>query len=234
MVILLRGWCVGLYSRVGDRDPDSAAESDGQLRTRARATQACKADQVDDRSIERAPSDATPPDDTTAGITPRGNSMMSRMVSRLVVLTLLVACVASLLGFLGGRTATATASDDGYRLTLSYPETSRPGLDIRWQLSVDHPGGFGHAITIAVSARYFDLFETQGFYPTPAETTRDARFVYLKFTPPPQGATFRVLFDAYLQPYIPVDDLLANDAVVALVVHKKNVVTLHYRTWVLP
>jgi hypothetical protein len=172
-------------------------------------------------------------DNTTANITSR-SSRVGQAGSRLFVVVLLVICAASVVGVLGGRTATATASGNGYRLSLSYPETSRPGLDIRWQLSIQHPGGFDRPITIAVTAAYFDLFETQGFYPTPAETTRDDRFVFMTFTPPARGATFRVLFDAYLQPYIAVGDLLANDAVVELLAHDRRVASLHYRTWVLP
>jgi hypothetical protein len=173
-------------------------------------------------------------DDTAADITTRSNSVLARIGSRVFVLVLLAACVAGVLGLLGGRTATATGTGDGYRLSLSYPQTSRPGLDIKWQLSIEHQGGFDRPITIAVSARYFDLFETQGFYPTPAETTRDDRFVYMTFTPPAHGPTFRVLFDAYLQPYVAVEDLLANDAVVELIVHGKRVASVHYRTWVFP
>ena len=46
---------------------------------------------------------------------------------------------------------------------------------------------------------YFNIFETQGFHPEPADETRDAHTLYLTFTAPP-GDTFVVDFDAYIQP----------------------------------
>lgn len=174
------------------------------------------------------------PDSTTEGITARSNSWLSRLASRAVMVFLLAACIAASVGLLGGRTDTATASAAGYRMVLSYPGTSRPGLDTYWQLSVQHPGGFHRPITIAVTATYFDLFETQGFYPTPSDTSRDDSFVYLTFSPPAHGTTFRVLYDAYLQPYIAPSRLLANDATVAVVSHGERVAAVHYSTWVLP
>ena len=88
---------------------------------------------------------------------------------------------------------------------------------------MSHPGGFHGPITIAVTGRHFDLFETQRFYPTPAATTRDATNVYLTFTRPPTGDTFKVMYEAYIQPYVAPDHLLGQHATVALVDHGKRV-----------
>ncbi len=173
-------------------------------------------------------------DSTIAGITDRNGSRISRLASRTFVAGLLAICVAGAAGLLGGHTSKAVAAGGGYDLSLSYPGTSRPGLDTFWQLKVVHPGGFKGPLTVAVTGSFFDLFETQGFYPTPSATTRDGTYVYLKFTPPPHGDTFIVVFDAYLQPYIAPTNLFRNDAVVALLRHDKPVASIDYSTFVLP
>ncbi len=174
------------------------------------------------------------PDSTTEAVTTRETTRLARAASRGFVLLLLLVCIAGGVGLLGGHTATAAASGGGYRLTLDYPGTTRPGLDAFWQLSIHHPGGFRHPVTVAITASYFELFETQGFYPTPSDTTRDAEFVYLTFTPPPSGDTLKVLYDSYVQPYVAPTNLFANDATVAVVVHKEQVAAIHATTWVLP
>jgi hypothetical protein len=78
------------------------------------------------------------------------------------------------------------------------------------------------------------LFETQGWYPTPADTTADDRYVYEKFSAPKHGDTLTILFDSYLQPYLPPTDFLANDAVVAVMNHGKRQAAIPYTVWVVP
>ena len=82
---------------------------------------------------------------------------------------------------------------------MRYPGAARAGLDTPWRVTVEHPGGFGKEITLAVTGTYFDLFETQGFHPEPTEETRDGSTLYLTFTAP-DADTFVVDYDAYIQP----------------------------------
>jgi hypothetical protein len=173
-------------------------------------------------------------DSTIAGIPEQQRGVGSRLASRAFMLVLLLVCVAGGVGLLGGHTATATTDRDGYQLALSYPGTARPGLDTFWELHISHEGGFKKSITIAVTGSYFDLFETQGFYPTPSATTRDATDVYMTFTPPRHGDTLTVMYDAYAQPYIAPSHLLGQDATVALIDHGKPVVTLPFTVWMFP
>jgi hypothetical protein len=113
-----------------------------------------------------------------------------------VLLAVVLAASASLLGV---RTGTATASSGGWGISLRYPEVARAGLDVQWQATVTHDGGFGKEVTLAVTGDYFNIYETQGFHPQPTDETRDGDTLYLTFTAP-QGDTFVVDFDTYVQP----------------------------------
>jgi hypothetical protein len=71
---------------------------------------------------------------------------------------------------------------------------------VPFTVTVTRAGGFGDKVTLAVTGEYFDLYETQGFNPVPSETSRDGELFYLTFDAPPQGETFVVTYDAYIQP----------------------------------
>jgi hypothetical protein len=153
---------------------------------------------------------------------------------RIVTVLLLLACIAGLTGVLGGRTGHTAVTRHGYELKLDYPSTSRPGLDTVWRVSVVHHGGFKHPITLAVTGSYFDLFETQGWNPTPATVTRDGKVMLMSFTPPKSGDTFVVTYDSYLQPYIPITHLFAQHATVSLQHGDHSVAAIPFTTWVVP
>ena len=106
---------------------------------------------------------------------------------------------AGAVGVLGVHTSSSTSSGGGYALTVDYPRTARAGLDALWQVTVVHRGGFDQDVTLAVSASYFAIFESQRFFPEPTDETRDADTLYLTFAKPP-GDTFTVGYDAYIQP----------------------------------
>lgn len=82
---------------------------------------------------------------------------------------------------------------------MRYPQIARAGLDVTWQATVTHAGGLGKDVTLAITGDYLNIYETQGFHPTPAEETRDGSTLYLTFTAPP-GDTFVVDYDTYVQP----------------------------------
>lgn len=118
---------------------------------------------------------------------------------RLVLVAVLLLVGAGLGGLLGVRTEATTRTGQGYTLRLDYPASGRSGLDARWQVRVEHPDGFEDKLTLAVTGDYFDIFETQGFFPEPSETTRDGETLYLTFDSP-EGTTFLLDYDAYIQP----------------------------------
>lgn len=145
------------------------------------------------------------------------------------LLLLLLFVVAGLLGFLGVRTSTAHTEADGWTVAVEHATVARAGLDVPWQVTVTHPGGFGKELTLAVTGDYFDIFETQGFSPEPSDETRDGQTLYLTFQAPP-GDTFVVAYDAYIQPSAQT----GRDGTVAVMVDGDRVATTDFRTRLLP
>lgn len=113
------------------------------------------------------------------------------------VLLVFVLCGAS--GLLGVRSTTAHGSAPEVRVAVTHAAVARSGLDVPWQVRVEREGGFDDEITLAVTADYFEIFESQGMDPEPAEETRDGEWLLLTFTAP-EGDTFVVDYDAYIQP----------------------------------
>lgn len=152
------------------------------------------------------------------------------VAGRRLVLVLLVVLVAlSLGGVLGVRTSSVTSSANGYTLRLDYPATGRAGLDVTWRVRVDHPGGFDKELTLAVTGDYFDIFETQGFFPEPSKQVRDGEVLYLTFDAP-GGSTFTLDYDAYLQPA----SQQGRSAHLAVVADGSEVVGVDYTTRLVP
>ena len=128
-----------------------------------------------------------------------GSHPVALWLRRAMLTAMASVVLAGLLSLLGVHTSTTSAEGNGYDLTLSYP-VSRAGRSGHAVAGHRHPsrrpGQAGHP---RVTGDYFNIFETQGFHPEPADETRDAHTLYLTFTAPP-GDTFVVDFDAYIQP----------------------------------
>ncbi|HEY2879930.1 MAG TPA: hypothetical protein VGJ24_15265, partial [Nocardioides sp.] len=86
-----------------------------------------------------------------------GSHSRALWARRATVTVMAVAVATALTGLLGVRTSTATASRGGYSMSLRYPAVARAGLDVEWQVTVRHPGGFGKQLTLAVTGDYFDI-----------------------------------------------------------------------------
>jgi hypothetical protein len=145
----------------------------------------------------------------------------------LTVIALIV--VAGLVGVLGVHTSSAAAERAGWKLSVDYPKVARAGLDIRWRVHVQHPGGFGKTLTLAVSSSWWEIFETQGFFPQPDGMQRDGDTTYLAFDDPP-GDTFVLDYDAYIQPAAQV----GRTAHLGVVEGGSEVVGVDWRTRLVP
>jgi hypothetical protein len=143
----------------------------------------------------------------------------------LMTLVLLAAAI-TLLGVHSSRASTESA---GYEVQVVYPRIARAGLDVPWEVTVRHPGGFGSTVRLAVQAHYFDLFETQGFRPEPSDETREGDTWYLTFAAPP-GDTFRVYFDGYVQP----GSQRGRGGWVGVVDHGQLLARTGFSTWLWP
>jgi hypothetical protein len=156
------------------------------------------------------------------------------VIGRRIELTFMaLAGIVGATGFLGVKARTLRSSAFGYTMTLTYPQIARPGLDIPWRLTLHHPGGFDQKqmITVAVSNRYWDIFEFQGLHPSPSDETADSDFVYLTFEPPPAGSdSFSVSLDTYVQPA----SQIGRHAVTSVIIGGQHVTQVSYTTWLVP
>jgi len=146
---------------------------------------------VEDRSPDAAPSDST------LETVPRGPAR-TPVLRRIVLAGLTLIVLAAAAGLLGVKTGTATTSGDGYELELEYAAVARAGLDVPFDVTLTHPGGFDGDIVLAMTADYFDIFEHQGVSPEPDSETSEGPMVYLSFLAP-EGDEFRMGYDIYIQ-----------------------------------
>jgi hypothetical protein len=173
-----------------------------------------------------------PPGSTLADVAPPRPRRRARAGRRAVLGLLAVVVAAGAVGALGVHTGSAEASSpDGWRLKVWYPHIARAGLDVNFRVQVHHDGGFGSDdITLALSRRYFDIFETQGFHPDADKATSDGRYIYLSFSPPDAGDDFTVDYDAYIQPASQV----GRHAELSLMDHQNKRLTVNFHTWLVP
>jgi hypothetical protein len=159
-----------------------------------------------------------------------GESPTAALWGRRAALTLVaLLVVAALVGVLGVHTSTAQAERGGWTVSVDYPAVARAGLDVRWRVHVQHPGGFGKTLTLAVSSKWWEIFETQGFFPQPDGMQRDGATTYLDFDDPP-GDTFVLDYDAYIQPSAQV----GRTAHVGVVVDGAEAVGVTWKTRLVP
>jgi hypothetical protein len=160
-----------------------------------------------------------------------GGPGRAALASRRFFLSLLAVIVAlAATTLLGIHTSSTTAQAEGYTLRVDYPRIARAGLDMTWRVTVHHPGGFGtEPIRLSVSARYFDIFEHQAFYPDPSKSTGDGSMLDLEFDPP-TGDVFSLDFDAYIQP----SSQLGRRGEVVLMDGERERLRVDFRTWLIP
>ena len=164
-------------------------------------------------------------DSTLSDVKEVGSNRRGRALRRMTIALLTLAVLAGALGAFGERSSTVTAEQNGYRLQVTYGATSRAGLDTPWLVTVTHPAGFTGPVTLATTADYFDIFESQGFAPEPSGETSGGRYLYQQFVPPP-GDQLRVSFDAYVQP----SAQRGRRATTVLIVDGHEMARVSYRT----
>lgn len=142
-------------------------------------------------------------DSTLSGVSGIGGQQRAEhglWIRRVTVVILVIFIAAAASSLLGVHSVTVTAQSGGYRVDVRYARVARAGLDVPFTIRVQAPKPITEGVVIGVSADYFRMFETQGFFPEPAETHSDGSTVYLTFSPPPSGRVMVADYDAYIQP----------------------------------
>jgi hypothetical protein len=169
-------------------------------------------------------------DDSTLGdVRPVERGPRPTVVRRLLVALLTAIVLAGAAGLFGVRSSEATASAAGWTVSVTYATIARAGLDVPWKVTVRREGGFTGPITLAVTADYFDIYESQGLDPEPSSETSDGERLLWTFDPPP-GDELAVDFDAYIQP----SSQLGASGEVTVLDGGAEVVTVPFRTWLVP
>jgi hypothetical protein len=148
---------------------------------------------------------------------------------RVAIAFLTVFMLAGLSSLLGAHTSVASASAGGYTMTVTYPAVTRPGLPIRWEIEVQHPGGFTEPVRLATTFDYLHLFDISNLEPDASSSTATADQVIYVFDAPP-GDTFRVSMDGNTEP----DLHQLPETATGLVVNGRTVVRVIYATRVVP
>jgi hypothetical protein len=176
------------------------------------------------QAIRRSEDIPTAPPETSLSTLRR-----SRAVRRLLLAGLTAFVLVGATSFLGAHTNVQRGSGGGYEVTLAYPRVSRPGLAIRWILTIRHPGGFDGPVRVGTTSRYFDLFDFNNLDPTPGSATTHGELTVWEFDPP-VGETLVVTLDGRIEPA----QQSGRSAVTSVLNGDVPVVTLSYETRVMP
>jgi hypothetical protein len=169
------------------------------------------------------------PRTTLEGLESRRRDVVGAWSRRFFMSALAVLLVLGLLGWLGVRSATTSASQLGWSVQLTYASVARAGLDVPWQARVRHVGGFDSTVTLALSGDYLEIYETQAFHPSPSAEWRDGSTLYLQFDAPSSDEMV-VTYDAYIQPAAQV----GRTGSLAVLQDGRRVATCHFTTHLLP
>jgi hypothetical protein len=174
--------------------------------------------------LEEKPPDSTLRDRRSVAQNTRGRAVRRATIG---VLSVFVALGAA--GVFGMKSTSVSTDRGGYHLSVAYARVSRAGLDTPWRVTVRHPGGFSGPVTLATTASYFSMFESQGLSPEPIADTIAGRYEYQQFSPPP-GDTLTLVFDAYIQPA----SQRGRSAQTVLILDGHEVARVSYRTRLVP
>lgn len=153
----------------------------------------------------------------------------ARLGRRVGVCGLVVLVGLSLSGVLGQKTSVVSAAAGGYTLTVRYPSVIRPGVDVRWDVSVKNTHGFGKSLRLSFPRHYFDIFDINSMRPDPDSVTSDGdQFIYTWDSPP--GTAFTVAFDATVE----FGEHLGLDGATSVLQNNLPVVTARYHSREVP
>jgi hypothetical protein len=138
----------------------------------------------------------------------------------------------ALAGVFGVRTSEKAGAEGRFELEVAYASRTRPGLATPWSVTLKTQDGrpIGRPVVIATTSAYFAMFDENGLDPDPDASWTDAQRVYWEFQPASDASTFIVSFDARIEPGVQA----GRSGATSLVVDDRDVITVRYRTEVLP
>jgi hypothetical protein len=137
---------------------------------------------------------ATLPNSRDAAASRRG-----RNLRRIGIGVLLLFVAAALIGLLGPRAATTTATAGGYEFTVRHGQITRPGVPVPLEITVRRDGGFDGPVTLSIDKDLLNRMDFNDWYPNPdGETSGPDRLEY-EFAPP-SGDVLHVMLDARTAP----------------------------------
>jgi hypothetical protein len=170
------------------------------------------------------------PVDTTFDVREADTLHGGRLVRRCFTVVLVLLVALGLTGALGIHTSTAHAAAGATSVRVDYPRVARAGQDTLFRVTVRHDTAFGSdPVVIAISKRYFEIFETQGFEPGPDAESATDRYYYLEFDSPP-GRALTLTYDSYIQP----GSQIGRSADVVVTVGDEQPVRTRITTWLVP
>jgi hypothetical protein len=129
----------------------------------------------------------------------------------------------------GVSTQTASATGGGYVLDVRYPTVTRPALATPFDIRIERPGGFEGPVDVAVSWDWLEMWDENGWYPTPSSSWADDDHLVMEFDPPP-GDVLVIEFDARIQPA----QQHGTDGEVAVLADDQPAAAVRFHTKVLP
>lgn len=140
--------------------------------------------------------------------------------------------LAGLLGFLGVRSATAVASANGYTVEVTHAAVTRPGLATPLEVRVtrDDDSSLPPMVTTRIESSYLAIFDENGLDPEPVSSFQSGQWTLWTFEVPDGAQILEVTLDARLEPAVQ----WGRDSTVTVEVGGEEMVTVEFRTWVMP
>jgi len=166
-----------------------------------------------------------PPEDS-------GTYRWERVVRYGSLAMIVILVFAALLGFLGVRTSSATASGSGLSLTVDHSSITRAGLATPFSLVIESVDGspLPPLLTTRVDSAYLAMFDENGLDPDPTSSFQSEEWTWWSFEVPEGSSVLEVSFDARLEPAVQ----WGRSATAAVEVDGREAVAVEFTTWVVP
>lgn len=161
-----------------------------------------------------------------------GTDGWERVLRAVSVSSVAVLALLALTGFLGVRTGTASNSANGYTISVTHASVTRPGLATPFSISIatDDGSPLPAQVTMRVDSGYLEMFDENGLDPTPVTSFSTAKWTLWTFEVPRDEHELNVSFDARLEPAVQ----WGRTGSVVAEIDGNEVVTVEFRTWVMP